>query len=154
MRARFTRLLIVPTAQPADARGIFVRKALRPDEEHGLALILRQPRQRRPQILEIEMGLLVRRRPQGRGVAPVGVLDLAPTLAIFGVEEVAKDREEPGVQIGAGLESVDVGERPQERILDEVVGAVDIPVREIPKARRLGTAPSSASRMLNAGFII
>src|SRR3954447_657758 len=73
------------------------------------------------------MGLLVRCRPQGGGVAPVGVLDLAPTLAIFGVEEVAKDREQPGVQIGAGLESVDVGERPQERVLDEVVGAVDIP---------------------------
>jgi hypothetical protein len=40
------------------------------------------------------------------------------------MEEVAQDGEQPGVQVGAGLETVDVLPGPHDRVLDEVVGPV------------------------------
>ena len=43
------------------------------------------------------------------------------------MEEVAQDGEQPCVEVRPALEAIDVGERAQERVLDEVVGAVDLP---------------------------
>src|SRR5215213_5853383 len=63
---------------------------------------------------------------EARRVGSVRILDLAPALAVFRVEEVAQDGEQPCVEVRPALEAMDVGERAQERVLDEVVGAVDL----------------------------
>src|SRR3984893_19420766 len=75
------------------------------------------------------------------GVTSVGVFDFAPPLAVFGAEQVAQDREQPRRHIGAGLETVDMGEPPQQGFLHQVVGAVDITAQrngECAKARHGG----------------
>ena len=60
-------------------------------------------------------------------VGPVPVLHLALALAELGVEQVAQDGEQPGVEVGAALEPVDVRQGAQQRVLHEVVGAVHLP---------------------------
>ena len=39
---------------------------------------------------------------------------------------IAQDGEQPSRHVGAGLEGIDVGERAQQRLLHEIVGAVDV----------------------------
>ena len=63
---------------------------------------------------------------KGGRVLPVRVLDLPPALAILRMEEIAQDGEEPGLHVRARLEAVDVGDRPHQRLLDEVVRPVDV----------------------------
>ncbi len=55
----------------------------------------------------------------------VHVLDLAALLAHLRIELVAQDREEPGLEIGAGLERVLLVPRLHEGFLHEIVGAVE-----------------------------
>jgi hypothetical protein len=42
------------------------------------------------------------------------------------MEEIAQDSKKPGIQIGAWLEAMNVGQRTQQGVLDEIVGAVDL----------------------------
>lgn len=72
------------------------------------------------------MGPLVRLDLQPARIGAVRVLDLAPALAIFGVEEIAQDREEPRIQIGAALEAMEVCEGAEEGVLNKVVRFVDL----------------------------
>jgi hypothetical protein len=68
----------------------------------------------------------------------VGVLDLALLLAHLGIEVVAQDGEQPGAQVGALLEGIEVGPRLDQRLLHQVVGDIDIAgqrQREGPEAR-------------------
>jgi hypothetical protein len=87
---------------------------------------VRQAREGVLQILEVEMRALMRLHRQRRRVLAVRVLDLAPALAVFRVEQVAQDGEQPGLHVGARLEAVDIRDRPHERLLHEVVGTVDV----------------------------
>src|SRR5439155_14588496 len=88
--------------------------------------VLRKLVERRAEFLELEMGVLRGLRLQRLGVVAFGILDFPPPLAVIGAEQVAQDREQPRRQIGAGLERVDVGKRAQQRLLDQIVGAVRI----------------------------
>jgi hypothetical protein len=42
------------------------------------------------------------------------------------MEEIAQDGEEPGIQVRAGLEPMQVGKGPQESVLNKVIGPVDL----------------------------
>ena len=72
------------------------------------------------------MRVLRRLRLQRLGIVALGVLHLAPPLAIVGAEQVAQDGEQPGRQVRAGLERVDIGDGAQQRLLHQVVGTVAI----------------------------
>src|ERR1700730_11109923 len=92
VRARWTRLLIVPTAvsQIAAASSYEARRA---DQKQGLALDRRQLCKRVAEILEFRPAVLLGRRFQAVEVAAVGVLDFAASLPIFRPEQVAEDGE-------------------------------------------------------------
>src|ERR1700722_15141978 len=110
----------------ADRGCILIGEAGGADQNQRLALVLRQFVQRRAKLLELQMRALRRLGLQRLGVAAVGVLDLAPPLAIVGAEQVAQNREQPRRQIGAGLKGVDIGECAQQGFLDEVIGPIAI----------------------------
>src|ERR1019366_3361466 len=72
------------------------------------------------------MAGLLRLGLQSIRIAAVGIFDLAPAFSIFRAEQVAQDGEQPSRHVGAWLEGVDIGERAQQRLLDQVVRAVDV----------------------------
>src|SRR5690606_19833267 len=92
----------------------------------GLALILRRFVERRPEFLELQMGILARLRFQRFSVVAIGILDLPPPLAVVGAEQVAKDREQPCWKVRAWLKRIDIGKRAEQGFLHEVVGPVTI----------------------------
>src|ERR1700726_3292150 len=110
----------------ADVRGILIGEAGGPDQNQRLALVLRQLVERGAEFLEFQVRTLGRLRLQRLGVVAIGIFDLAPPFAIVGAEQVAQNREQPRRQVRAGLERVDVGERPQQGFLHQVIGAVAI----------------------------
>jgi hypothetical protein len=55
------------------------------------------------------------------------VLHLAATLAVFRMEEIAQDGEEPSVEVRSRLEAVRVSPRAHQRVLDEIVGSLGPP---------------------------
>src|SRR4051812_9787583 len=110
----------------ADRRGLFIREAGRANEDERLALIGRKLGKCRAEFLELHPAVLFGMRLQALRVAAVGVLDLTAALAILRAEEVAQDGEHPSRHVGAGLEGVDVGDRTQQRLLDEIVGTIDV----------------------------
>jgi hypothetical protein len=57
----------------------------------------------------------------------VRVFDLAPSLAIVGVELIAQNREEPRVQVGTGLETIEGCPGFHNGLLNEVIGIVGVP---------------------------
>ena len=75
---------------------------------------------------EFQPAVLLGRRFQASEVATVGVFDFAASLSIVRPDQVAKDREQPGVQVRPRPERFDVGEGAQERFLHEVVRAVAV----------------------------
>lgn len=52
---------------------------------------------------------------QASGKESIRVFDLTAAFAVFGMKEIAQDREEPGLQIGVAPETVKVGNSPEER---------------------------------------
>ena len=85
----------------ADRRGILIGEAGGADQDQRFALVLRQLVERGAEFLELQMRVLRRLGLQRLGIAAVGILDLAPPLAIVGAEQVAQDREQPRRQVGA-----------------------------------------------------
>lgn len=65
--------------------------------------------------------------PGGGGPAPgegaVRVLDPTLPLALLREEQVAQDREQPGVQVPPDLKAVGPGPRPHRRVLHQLLGA-------------------------------
>ena len=60
-------------------------------------------------------------------MGPVRILDLTLFPAVGGEEQVAQDGEEPGLEVRAGLERLLLADRPQHRLLHEILGPVDVP---------------------------
>src|SRR4051794_2724209 len=124
-----------------DRRDVLVGQAGGADEEERLALVGGQLRQRDAQIGEVELRALLGRAREVRRIRPLRILDLAAALAVLRMEQVAQDREQPGVEVRAALEPADMGDGAKERVLDEIVGAVDVVRqrdREGAKARHRG----------------
>ena len=122
----------------ADGGGLLVGKARCADEDERLPLIRRQFRQGGAEFVELHPAVLLRVRLQGLGIGAVGVLDLAPPLAVFGAEQVAQDRKQPGGHVRARLERVDVRHGTQQRFLHQIVGAIHVATKrngECPQTR-------------------
>jgi hypothetical protein len=110
----------------ADLRGLLVGEARGTDQDQGFALIRRQLRQRLLEFLELDPAVLFRMRLQRFCETAVAIFDLAPAFTVFGAKQVAQDGEQPRWQVGPGFERINVRERAQQRLLHQVVGAVDI----------------------------
>src|SRR6516165_5242888 len=109
----------------ADLCSLLIGKSGGAYQDQRLALIGGQLVERLTEFRELDAAMLLRISHQGRRKAPVRVLDLAPALAILGAKLVAQDRKQPGGEVGARLKRIDIGERAQQRLLHEVVGAID-----------------------------
>jgi hypothetical protein len=72
------------------------------------------------------MRVLVGDRGEAGGVEAVRVLHFAPPLAVGGMEKIAQNGEGPGLEVRARLETIDMGKRPHDRVLDEIVRPVDV----------------------------
>ena len=56
----------------------------------------------------------------------VRILDLALRPAVGGEEQIAQDGDEPRLEVRAGLERLLPADRPQHRLLHEILGPVDV----------------------------
>src|SRR6478672_5887896 len=110
----------------ADGGGVLIGEPGGADQDQRFALVLRQLFERLAKLLELQMRILRRLGLQGFRVIALGVLHLAPPLAIVGAKQVAQDGEQPRRQVRARLERVDVGDGAQQRLLDQIVGTVAI----------------------------
>src|SRR3954454_17962854 len=115
-----------PDRTSAYGRRVFIGKSGSADQDQCLALVLWKLVERGTKFLELQMRVLGRLGLQRLCIAALGVLYFAPTFAIIGAEEVAKDREQPSRQVGPRLERVDVGQRSQQRLLYEIVGSIAV----------------------------
>src|SRR5262249_40326448 len=70
----------------ADGGSLLVGEARCTDQDERFALIRRQLGERRAEFVELHPAVLLRMRLQGLRIGAIGVLDLAPPLAIFGAE--------------------------------------------------------------------
>jgi hypothetical protein len=104
-----------PYRDLADRSRLLVGEARRANEKQDLALAGGQLRKRRANFLEFQPAVLLGRRFQAIEVATVGVFDFAASLPIVRPDQVAKDREQPGVQVRPQPKRVDVGQGAQER---------------------------------------
>ena len=133
-------------------RRLLVGKARGPDQKQGLALVVRELGEGAAEILEIEARALLGLDLEPAGIGPVRVLHLAAALAVLGMEEVAKDGEEPGVQVRARLEPVQIGQGPQEGVLNEVVGPVDLAGQRDGKGAKAGNRREKCLPKLRLGL--
>jgi len=88
-----------PYRDRADRSRLLVGEAGRANEKQGLALAGGQLRKRHAKFLEFQPAVLLGRAFQAIEVATVGVFDFAASLPIVRPDQVAKDREQPGVQV-------------------------------------------------------
>src|SRR5271165_3969894 len=106
----------------ADLGRLLVGEAARADEGEHLALFRWKLGQRLAKILEVEMAFLVAYNDEPPRIGAVAVLNFASALAVVGIIDVAQDGEQPRAQARSGLEFVRLAPRPEQRLLDEVVG--------------------------------
>ena len=125
-RARDTRLLIVPTAQPQMAAASSYLKPSAPTSTRASRCSAGSLLEGTAEIVELEPRLLGRRgrmhlhirglqRPEQRRIA-------AELVEI----EIAQDGEDPGLEVGARGELLGGAKRPQHRVLDQIVGAIPV----------------------------
>ena len=126
-RARLTRLFIVPTAQPQNLRRFLVRQTRCADEDQSFALVGGQLQKRDPEILEIHVVVLPGRRGESGRQVTVRVFDFEAVFAMFRVESIAENGEEPSAQIRSRFVSGQVGPGFHQRLLDEIVGPIRLP---------------------------
>src|SRR6185437_15766323 len=135
----------------ADLGGFLIGEAGGTDEDHRLTLVVRQPGKGLLEIGKVHVAELLRVHGHALGEQPVAVLHLAAALAHLAVELVAQDREQPGLDIGAELETLLLGPGLHDRVLHEVVGLV-VTAREregeCPQARQGGQEVALERRRL------
>jgi len=126
IRARWTRLLIVPTAQSQTAAAASQDNPDAPTRMSAsrwsgisFASALRNSSNSQPAVL-------LGRRFQAIDVTTVGVFDFAAALTVFRSEKVAEDGEEPRGHIRSRLERIEIGHGTQQGLLHKIVRAVDV----------------------------
>jgi hypothetical protein len=101
---------------------LVIAHPVRPDEEQHLALLRRQARQCRLEILKVQLLELVRTDAQTLGEGTVDILNLARSLAVVGIECIAEDGEEPGQEV----RSPTLGSRSERSIRCSAVSVADL----------------------------
>ena len=82
--------------------------------------------QRDAKFLHFHPTFLRRRRRDAIGAETVAVSNFAAASSVDRKIGVAQNREQPGAQVGAGLEMVGVGPGLEQRLPHEIVGPVHI----------------------------
>src|SRR6185312_17461956 len=101
---------------------IFIRKSARAHENESFALLVGQMLERAHRVGKfgrIDLVLAAPRNSLGRILVP---RRLAPGAAAVGIELVAKNGEQPGLEVGAGLEAGAALPGLDQGLLRQVVG--------------------------------
>jgi len=130
--------LYSPDRAAADGCGFLVRQAARADEQQRRALAGRQRGQRAVEFAQFDLAVVIRKYARLRQRARVHAHGLELLAAHLRVVLVAQDREEPRLKIGSGLEALDVGQRPQQRLLNQVSCTYGIPAQRTREVMHLG----------------
>ncbi len=111
-----------PQCTAQEQRGFDIGKAADADQNQGLALVVRQGIHRTGRVAKIDRRLLSpgRRRNRVRKFGSPG--HLPPSPALMGIEFVAQDRAQPGLQIGAGRERLASLPRARHSLLAQIFG--------------------------------
>ena len=118
--------------------GLLVGEASGADQDQGFALIVGEAGQGGAEILHLHMPVLLGMGRERRGVAAVGVLDFAAALAALGEVGVAQDGEQPGLEVGALAERVEMVPRLEQGFLHKVVRALTIAAERYGKRAKIG----------------
>jgi len=141
----------------ADFGGFLVGETGRTNENQRLTLVRRQLQQGLAKFVELDVrGLLFARR-ETLGITAIRVLHLTPALAIFGPEMIAQDREEPRGHVGSGLKRVQMRPGTHQRLLDQIVGPVDVAAQrngKRPQTRHCGEHRSAHVILSVHGFAL
>ena len=113
---------MVPISTSRDLSRLLVGKPARSDEGEHFALFRRKLGQGLAKILEVEMAFLLAHDDEPPRIDAVAILNLAGALAVIGIVDVAQDGEQPRSEARSGREFVRLAPRPEQRLLDEVVG--------------------------------
>jgi hypothetical protein len=97
-----------PNGATADIRGFLIGKSRGSNQKQGFALVGRELGQGAAKIFEVEVRALLGMDSQPAGIGPVRVFDFPTALAVFGMEKIAEDGEEPRIQVRAGFKSVQI----------------------------------------------
>src|SRR5215207_5827790 len=110
----------------ADHRRFFVTEPFGSDQQHRFPLLVRQLRQSTAQFRKLHAPRLFREGGELGREEVIDILHLALAPAVLGVEQVAHEREDPGLKVGAGLKSVLLLQGAQERVLNQIVRPVSV----------------------------
>ena len=114
-----------PNPRSANLRSLLIREPLGSHQQERFALFEGQLGQGTPEVLQIKMSALFRQASQASRIASLWVFHLTASLAEGGVELVALDREQPRLQVGAGLKAGDVAQGTGDRLLHQVVSRIN-----------------------------
>jgi len=78
------------------------------------------------EVLHVQVSLLARMNGKLGSLGAVAILDLAATTTALGEICVAQNGKEPRTQVGALLEAVQVVPCLEQRLLHQIVGALDV----------------------------
>ena len=129
-------------AEPPALRG---KKSVCADEQNCLPHLIRQPAKHLAEFVAFRPAALFCLDHLGLSICAVAVLHLSSPAAFLGIECVAKDSYELCMQVAAGLESSPIDERAQQRLLNEIVGTIDVARQRQDKCTKLGIAASVAA---------
>ena len=118
--------------------GLLVGEASGADQDQGFALIVGEADERGAEILHLHMAVLLGMSRKRSGVASVGILDFAAALAALGEVGVAQDGEQPGLEVGALAERVEMVPRLEQGLLHKVVRALTIAAERYGKRAKIG----------------
>jgi hypothetical protein len=104
----------------------FVGKSGGADQDEGFALLSRQLFQRPAKVFHFQVIDLIWQQCQCFRTGPINILYLAAALAVLRAEQIAQNGEKPRRHIGAGLEGIEVRPCPQQCLLDQIVGSIDV----------------------------
>src|SRR5215210_7982611 len=111
----------------ADHRHLLVAQTFGSDQQHRLTLLVRKPRQSTAKFGKLHAPRLVREDGELSREQAVSILHLALTPAVLGVEQVTHQREEPSLQLGAGLKLLPLLQCAQDGVLNQIIRPVTIP---------------------------
>ena len=106
----------------------------RPDPQSAVALVDRQLLQRTAQVPQMQLGIVVRRDRHLPGAHAVRILDLELAMPQLRVVAVTQNREQPGLQIAAGLELLAIGPRLEHGVLHQIIGARRVAAQRAPES--------------------
>jgi hypothetical protein len=111
---------------PAHCSRILVAKSQRANQKQRFLLAPWKRREGRTKLIKLDSAVLVRHRFQGGDATTVNILDLISSFATLRKKKISKYCTQPGAQVCAGLEGLDIGYCAHQGLLDQIVGSINI----------------------------